>query len=556
MQLHFARASKIAKQRLALLSAFVAATSLSLVVVSYGSAGSPKAEPGYWLATSSGTVSAFGGARQFGSLKTPGSSAVVGIAPTADGGGYWLATANGQVHAFGDARLFGSMAARPLAKPIVGITGTPDGRGYWLLGGDGGVFTFGDARFMGSAGPDHLRSAVVAMVVPPAGRGYWLATKDGGILRFGDVPFGPAKLTAPVGSAVVGMAATPAAKGYWLVTAKGKVLAFGDAHNYGSMDGARLKAAIVGIAPTADGKGYWLAARDGGVFAFGDARFMGSQLGGAIAGHHASPSVQQWTTGIALSFSAGKPSYNTGHGATTTGATPTTTHPTRTTTAAPATASGNCTKPVWSTSAATGTDNIDSAGRWWIDNDAWSGTHGPQTLHVCNESSWYAVSQQPNVQGQVETYPDTEYDVGGRNALSTKPISAYNSITSSFSEDFPAAGSWDAAYDLWLNNWGTEIMVWNQWTGTQLYWPGPGARAVTLDGVPYHFINNGGELVFTRDKMVKSGSVDLLAAMEWLVSQGLVKSTDVPTQLEYGVEICSTSGPETFPMTGLKFNLS
>jgi hypothetical protein len=34
------------------------------------------------------------------------------------------------------------------------------------------------------------------------------------------------------------------------------------------------------------------------------------------------------------------------------------------------------------------------------------------------------------------------------------------------------------------------------------------------------------------------------------------KSTDVPTQLEYGVEVCSTTGAETFPMTGLTFSLS
>jgi hypothetical protein len=35
-----------------------------------------------------------------------------------------------------------------------------------------------------------------------------------------------------------------------------------------------------------------------------------------------------------------------------------------------------------------------------------------------------------------------------------------------------------------------------------------------------------------------------------------VKSSDVPTQLEYGVEICSTNGSESFPMTGLSFSLS
>ena len=50
--------------------------------------------------------------------------------------------------------------------------------------------------------------------------------------------------------------------------------------------------------------------------------------------------------------------------------------------------------------------------------------------------------------------------------------------------------------------------------------------------------------------MVNSGLVDILAVLNWLVSQGVVKSTDVPSQLEYGVEICSTNGAETFPDYG------
>lgn len=218
-----------------------------------------------------------------------------------------------------------------------------------------------------------------------------------------------------------------------------------------------------------------------------------------------------------------------------------------------------CTNPVWSSSDAEGTDNTDNsdgAEYWWVNNDAWAGSHGPQTIDVCNQSSWYAVSNQPNIGGQVETYPDTEYDVGGRdNGLPTKTIANYSSITSTFSEEFPSAGSWDAAYDLWLNNWGTEIMIWNEWSGAQAYWPGQSTQAVTLGGVSYHFYKNGSELMFFRDTQVKSGSVDILAAFNWLVSQGLVKSTDVPTQLEYGIEICSTTGSETFPVTGLTFSV-
>lgn len=248
----------------------------------------------------------------------------------------------------------------------------------------------------------------------------------------------------------------------------------------------------------------------------------------------------------------------------------TTTVPATTTTAPPSVAS--CTNPSFSSSEAEGSDNTDPNDGdqfWWVSNDAWSGSHGPQSINVCSQSSWYATSNQPNNGGQVETYPDTEYDVGGRESMSTTPISGFTSITSTFSEAYPAVGGWDAAYDLWLNNWSTEIMMWNQWAGNNSFWANcanatnsenfcgdPQGVALTLDGVPFHFLNNGGELMFFRDQQVSSGSVDILAAFQWLVSQGLVKSTDVPTQLEYGVEISYTSGTETFPTTGLTFSLS
>ncbi len=263
-----------------------------------------------------------------------------------------------------------------------------------------------------------------------------------------------------------------------------------------------------------------------------------------------------------------------------------------------------CTSPVWSSSEAEGTYNTDpndGTQNWWVNNDAWNGSAGPQTINVCNASSWSATSNQKDVQGAVETYPDTEYDVGGRNCAAagngnpctTKPISGYSTIGSTFSESYPTTGdSFDAAYDLWLNNWSTETMIWNQWGGDQNYWgqcaePGSdqndcvgagGAQAdslaVTLGGVAYHFLALGPdtasgtpipctpaneskcEYMFFRDNQVASGSVDILAAYKWMVSQGFISASDVPTQLEYGVEIVATSGTQTFPMNGLTFNAS
>ena len=148
---------------------------------------------------------------------------------------------------------------------------------------------------------------------------------------------------------------------------------------------------------------------------------------------------------------------------------------------------------------------------------------GPQTIDVCDQSSWYAVSDQPNDGGMVETYPDTEYDVGGRNKPSTTPISAGTPSHPRSPRHSLLLVGWDAAYDLWLNNWSTEIMIWNQWAGAQSYWPDRATISLTLNGVGYKFYDNNGELMFFRDTQVASGSVDILAAFQWLVSQGLVK---------------------------------
>ena len=99
-------------------------------------------------------------------------------------------------------------------------------------------------------------------------------------------------------------------------------------------------------------------------------------------------------------------------------------------------------------------------------------------------------------------------------------------------------------------------MIWNQWAGSRAYWPGIATQILTLDRVRYSFYKNGSELMFFRGSQTTAGSVDIHGAFQWLVSQGYVSSSAVPTRLEYGVEITSTSGPETFPMTGLTFNLS
>jgi hypothetical protein len=230
-------------------------------------------------------------------------------------------------------------------------------------------------------------------------------------------------------------------------------------------------------------------------------------------------------------------------------ATPTPT-PTPTPTSTPG-SGATCTAPFASTSVDRGDINIGTNGLFQVRNEAWNPDHGPQTIYACSEQSWYVMSNQPNLGGAVETYPDSLYSISG-----SKTIAQYTSITSTFGEAYQKQGDWNAAYDLWMNNFSKEVMIWNEWNGGPGFWPTQAKTAVSLGGVPYHFYANGSELMFFRDTQVKSGSVDILSAYKWLITQGLLKSTDVPTQIEYGVEICGTNGvTQRFDTTAFTVNL-
>lgn len=236
------------------------------------------------------------------------------------------------------------------------------------------------------------------------------------------------------------------------------------------------------------------------------------------------------------------------------------TRPTTTVTATPTptpTTAGQCQAPY--AAVLTGKTDTWDAGdnRQVVNNNMWGSQTGTQTTNVCGPASWTAVANQPNHAGAIQTYPDTEYFVGGQGpngSASTKPISAYVTIGSTFAEAFGhvSGDEWDAAYDLWTNQWTDETMIWNEWTNP--YYP-TACTQVTLGGVGYCVSHSTGYTVFWRDAQVKSGSVDILAAYQYEVSRGWALASDVPTQLEYGVEIAGTVGTQSFPVTGLSFTL-
>ncbi len=211
-----------------------------------------------------------------------GSSQAVGLAATQDGQGYWEATASGQVLAFGDAPYFGSMSGVALRKPIVGIDATPDGQGYWLVAGDGGVFAFGSAKFCGSAGGMRLDAPVVGMATTPDGLGYSLVAADGGVFSYGDAKFLGSAAEFHLSAPVVAINATSIGA-YRLIGSDGGVFDFGTSVFEGSLAGIALSRPVVASDTTNDGGGYWMAGADGGIFALGDAGFFGTIVGAFTA---------------------------------------------------------------------------------------------------------------------------------------------------------------------------------------------------------------------------------------------------------------------------------
>jgi hypothetical protein len=138
----------------------------------------------------------------------------------------------------------------------------------------------------------------------------------------------------------------------------------------------------------------------------------------------------------------------------------------------------------------------------------------------------------------------------------TNTLADFSSIVSAFTETMnPAAGtSAEAAYDIWLNNWRNEVMIQhdivNRGTCPVLAVAAFGGSG----GVPvqnWSLCKYGSELIWQlAGAGERSGSVDILAMLTWLVHHGYLPQRSGLTDISYGFEICSTGGrPETFTLS-------
>jgi hypothetical protein len=210
-----------------------------------------------------------------------------------------------------------------------------------------------------------------------------------------------------------------------------------------------------------------------------------------------------------------------------------------------------------------------------------------QTMYATDPGNWYVIDNFPTGETEIWTYPNSDALYVNNPPL----VSSFSYLYSSFGDDMNENPNTDAeaAYDIWLNGYNNEVMIWNDVSnrGGPNYYGGCtsslSAQAVFggSNGVPKHLWNLakcGSELVWQLDQQslllcptkplppgfspesinvgngsvygITRGSVDVLAMLTWLMNNGYLPTTSTLTQLEYGFEIASTGGvPEKFQVT-------
>jgi hypothetical protein len=198
-----------------------------------------------------------------------------------------------------------------------------------------------------------------------------------------------------------------------------------------------------------------------------------------------------------------------------------------------------------------------------VNNNVWSPITGwQQTLYSDNPGDWSVTANMPAGNTQIVSYPSS-----GSN-YNDESLSSFSSIYSSFSENMhPTSGTqaW-AAYDIWLNNWGNEVMIHHDLARFNSYDNTPTARDVQFGGsggVPvqsWDLHQYGSEWVWqpaSNSWNEETGSVDILAMLQWMEAKGYLPASSTLTSIGYGFEIASTGGVnENFQVSSYSLSAS
>lgn len=184
-----------------------------------------------------------------------------------------------------------------------------------------------------------------------------------------------------------------------------------------------------------------------------------------------------------------------------------------------------------------------------------SGYSVSQTIYACSYGNWYVTADMnnDNGDGHVKTYPNSQRD------FNNTAISSLNSVTSTFAETSPGTGIYEDAYDIWLNglatSGSTEVMIWTQNNGQRP--SGSVVGSVTVGGHSFAVWKSGSYIAFVANSNFTSGTMNLLAFFQYIISKGWIPSSSTLSQVCYGVELVSTNNaPATFTFSNYSVNAS
>lgn len=204
---------------------------------------------------------------------------------------------------------------------------------------------------------------------------------------------------------------------------------------------------------------------------------------------------------------------------------------------------------------------------WDEYNNTWNNPSMPPnayTLYANSHSDWEEVANQakcPTTSCAVEAYASAQYNF--QNEAGAQEIADITKMSSYFNQTMPTGNLYtngfdsEAAYDIWLDNYNLEVMVWvddqGQTPGGQIIGT---ANLFGQDFIVYHSgaldNPNSGTYSFVLAENESSGYVDILDVLQWLTANTYIPTSDYMTQFNFGWEIASTGGQtDTFRLNGL-----